>query len=425
MTMDTRTVERAGTLTGVVSVPADKSIAHRTALFSALAPGTSRIVNYPESEDPQSTLACLRALGVRMGTEDEALVVHGGELSAPEAPLNCGNSGTTMRLMAGILAGQPFASTLTGDASLSVRPMGRVVDPLRAMGGLIDAVDQHAPISIHASKGLRGMEYRLPVASAQVKSCVLLAGMFADGETTVIETTPTRDHTERMLGLPTIDFGTERRIVVEGGFRPEPRVWTVPGDFSAAAFFLVAGSIVPESALRIPGVGLNPSRTALLDILRAMGADITIENERTVGGEHLGDLSVRAADLSGVHVSGPVIANLIDELPVLCIACACADGTSEIRDAGELRHKEADRIEAMTTGLQTLGVDVTEHADGWTIRGGKRLQGGSIDALHDHRIAMAFAVAGLVSGQPVHISGASVAAVSFPAFWDTLDAISA
>ncbi|MEQ9103125.1 MAG: 3-phosphoshikimate 1-carboxyvinyltransferase [Rhodothermales bacterium] len=421
---DVRTVQPAGMLSGTVDLPADKSIAHRTALLSALADGTSRIVNYPASEDPQSTLSCLRQLGVRVEQEDEALRVEGGRLAAPGAPLDCGNSGTTMRLLAGILSGQPFPSELTGDASLSARPMGRVMAPLSEMGARISASDGRAPLHIAPTDALHGIVYRLPVASAQVKSAVLLAGLFAEGETTVIEPVATRDHTERMLGLSSVVLDGERHITVEGGMRIAPRLWTVPRDFSAAAFFMVAGSIVESGLLRLPGTGLNPTRTALLDVLRAMGADIRIENERTTGGEPIGDLVVRSAALSGVQVSGPVIANMIDELPVLALAAACADGVSEIRGAGELRHKETDRIAAVADGLRALGARVTEHEDGWTIQGGGRLTGGRVDAFGDHRIAMTMGVAGLVASGPVHVHGASVAAVSFPTFWEDLARIS-
>lgn len=421
---DVRTVRPSTMISGHVDLPADKSIAHRTALLSALANGTSRIVNYPASEDPQSTLSCLRQLGVRIQEEDDALRVDGGRLTAPAAPLDCGNSGTTMRLLAGILAGQSFPSSLTGDASLSSRPMDRVIAPLSGMGAQITATNGHAPLHIAPVATLHGTTYRLPVASAQVKSALLLAGLFAEGETTVIEPVATRDHTERMLGLSTVQVGTERHISIDPSVRVEPRLWTVPRDFSAAAFFMVAASIVQDGMVRLPGVGLNPTRTALLDVLRAMGADIRISAERVTGGEPIADLEVRASGLVGISLSGPIIANLIDELPILCLACACAEGRSEIRGAGELRHKETDRIRAMTEGLSALGVRIKEHEDGWTIEGGHPLSGGHVEASGDHRIGMTLGVAGLVASGPVTVHGASVAAVSFPSFWDILDRIS-
>jgi len=413
-------VERATSLAGTLVPPADKSIAHRAAMLSALAPGTSRIVNWPRSADPASTLACLEQLGVRMGEEDGVLLVHGGALHAPTQPLDCGNSGTTMRLLSGILAGQDFEATLIGDASLTPRPMKRIMEPLGQMGARITSTGGHAPLRIAGNPELTGITYRLPVASAQVKSAILLAGLFASGHTTIIETTPSRDHTERMLGLATLEVGGERHISSSAADRPEPGIWSIPGDFSAAAFFLVAASIVPDSSLRLPGVGLNPSRTALVDMLRAMGAAIEIRNERTVGGETLADLTVTSQQLSSIQVSGGVVANAIDELPILCVACAAAEGTSEIRGAAELRHKETDRIAAMTRGLRALGADISEHEDGWTIRGGAPLTGGHVDSCHDHRIAMALGVAALTASTPVHIHGADIAAVSYPGFWDEL-----
>lgn len=421
---DDMTVEPAGGLSGTVDLPPDKSIAHRAAMFSAIGEGTSRIVNFPDAQDPRSTLSCLRALGVRMDEEDGNLVVHGGGLhgfEAPGAPLDCGNSGTTMRLLAGMLAGQRFDATLTGDDSLRSRPMDRIVDPLRTMGARIEARGGRAPLTIRGWGPLRATTYRLPVASAQVKSCVLLAGLYADGETRVIETSPSRDHTERMLGLSTVDLGDGRTISIEGGRRVEPRTWSIPADFSAAAFFLVAGSIVPNSELALKSVGLNPSRAGLVDVLRAMGADIRIENEREVGGEPIGDMTVRSASLSGVTVGGERIPILIDELPALAVAGAFADGATVIEDAAELRHKETDRLSAMAAGLAALGADIEERTDGLRIRGGAGLTGGRVESRGDHRIAMAFAVAGLAAMDPVTIEGASCAAISFPGFWKAID----
>ncbi|RMF63097.1 MAG: 3-phosphoshikimate 1-carboxyvinyltransferase, partial [Bacteroidetes bacterium] len=329
-----QTVYPAASVLGVVELPADKSVAHRAALLAALADGTSQIVNYPASADPQSTLACLRRLGVRIVEDAEGILhVEGVGLEGlhpPDGPLDCGNSGTTLRLLAGVLAGQPFETTLTGDASLSRRPMDRIATPLRQMGATVELTDGHAPVRLRGGR-LRGIEYVLPVPSAQVKSCVLLAGLFAEGTTTVIETLPSRDHTERMLGLDVFEDGAGRRhISIHGGHRIAPRLWAVPRDFSAAAFFLVAGSIAPAGELRLPAVGLNPSRTAFLDVLRAMGADVTVENERTHGGEPLGDLVVRPAPLHGVTVGDPLIPNLIDEIPALAVAAACAEGRTVI-----------------------------------------------------------------------------------------------
>jgi len=421
---DRVTVRSARMLTGTVQVPADKSIAHRAAMLAALSDGTSRIVHFPAAQDPQSTLACMRALGAEVSTDADGILVVEGRgrtgLRPPTGPLDCGNSGTTMRLLAGILAGQPFESTLVGDASLSGRPMGRIRDPLVRMGGRVDLSDGHAPVLVRGGP-LEGITYELPVASAQVKSCVLLAGLFARGTTTVVESVPSRDHTERMLGLDAISIGDRRMISVEGGHRVPAGTWTVPGDFSAAAFFLVAGSIIPGSVLHMNGVGMNPTRSALVDVLRAMGADITVASERTLGGEPVADLTVRSAALSGVAVSGSVIPSLIDEIPVLAVAAAAADGRTVIGDASELRVKETDRLAAMADVLTAMGARVEEREDGLVIDGGRPLSGAEVDSRGDHRIAMAAAVAGLAATGDTTIHGASCAAVSFPGFWETLE----
>lgn len=421
----TRRVAQARSLLGVVEVPPDKSIAHRAALLAALADGPSRLVNYSPAADPQATLSCLRQLGVSVTEDEHGILIVAGQglegLQAPTRPLDCGNSGTTMRLLAGILAGQPFNSTLVGDASLSRRPMERIATPLRQMGAELTLTDGHAPIYIQGKRNLRGITYRLPIPSAQVKSCVLLAGLFAEGETTVIESIPSRDHTERMLGLSVVEINGERYVTLQGGMRLPARTWTIPRDFSAAAFFLVAGTIVPDSELRLPGVGLNPSRAALLDVLRAMGADITVENERTYGGEPIADLIVRSSALHSVHVGGSIIPNLIDELPVLAVAAACATGRTEIREAAELRVKETDRIAAMAENLQALGARVEVFEDGLAVEGSCRLRGTTVRSFGDHRIAMAMGVAGLVAAGETLIEGADCARISFPGFWDVLD----
>ncbi|PEN13370.1 3-phosphoshikimate 1-carboxyvinyltransferase [Longibacter salinarum] len=424
----TQILPTAVSLHGSVSIPADKSISHRSAMLSALADGTSRIRNFPRSADPLSTLRVLRGLGVSIHRDnDDVLVVEGvgiDGLRPPDAPLDCGNSGTTMRLMSGILAGQPFGSVLTGDESLQMRPMKRIADPLRAMGGRVTLVDGHAPIRLRPAPegGLKGTKYRLPVASAQVKSCVLLAGLYARGRTTVIEPTRCRDHTERMLGLETHEVGGEREIYVDGGHRIEPGTWTVPGDFSGAAFFIVAATITPGSEILIENVGLNPSRTALIDVLREMGADIRIENERAEGSEPIGDILVSSAPLHGVEVGGRVIPNLIDEVPVLAVAAACAEGQTVIRDAEELRVKETDRLHAITENLRAMGAEIDERPDGLDIEGnGPNLLGTTVRSFDDHRIAMAMGVAACVAHGPTQVVDAKCARVSFPGFWDELD----
>lgn len=418
-----QTIHQAHTLVGTVALPGDKSIALRAALFAALGDGASQIVNYPTSADPQSMLSCLRQLGVAIEEEDGILYVEGTGLhglKAPTEPLDCGNSGTAMRLLAGVLAGQPFDSTLVGDESLSSRPMARIADPLRQMGTQIEMTDGHAPLHIRGNADLQGITYRLPMASAQVKSCVLLAGLYAAGETTVIEPTRTRNHTEQMLGLDFIDIGTDRYLTIRQGRRIAPHTYTVPSDFSAAAFFLVAGTIVEQAILELPGVGLNASRSALLDVLRLMGANITVENERERGGELLGDLTIRASKLHGVRVDGDIIANLIDEIPVLAVAAACAEGRTEIREAEELRVKETDRIDAMVKNLRALGAEVEEFDDGFAVNGGAPLRGATVPSYDDHRIAMAMGVAGLVAEGKTTITDAEAASVSFPDFWALL-----
>ena len=411
-------------LVGRATLPADKSVAHRAALFAALAEGESEVVGFSDAADPRSTLACLRALGVEWEERDDALFVQGRGLYGlhpPAAPLDCGNAGTTMRLLAGVLAGQPFPSTLTGDASLLQRPMGRVAEPLRRMGAELRLNEGRPPVEISGGR-LRGIEYRLPVPSAQMKGCVLLAGLFAEGETTVIEPTPSRDHTERMLGLDVLDLAGVRHVTVSGG-RPMPGgPWIVPRDFSAAAFFLVAGAVVSPSAIELRGVGVNPSRTALLDVLRAMGAHISIRNEREHHREPRADLVIQndGSVLTGLTVGGALIPNLIDELPVLAVAAAYAEGTTVIRDAAELRVKETDRIAATAEFLRRMGASVEERPDGLVVEGGRPLRGAEVESHGDHRIAMAAAVAALGAQGETTIHGADAASVSFPGFWNAL-----
>ena len=395
-------------------------------MLSAIAEGTSHIANYPRSADPRTTLACIEALGIDVEENEDILTVHGRGLhglQAPSGPLDCENSGTTMRLLAGILSGQEFGSSLIGDASLMKRPMERIASPLRRMGAKVSLNNGHPPIDITGGQRLRPLNYEMPVASAQVKSCVLLAGLYADGVTTVIESLPSRDHTERMLGLSTIDDGESVKISVEGGMTIAPRTWAVPGDFSGAAFFMVAGLIVPDSELHLRGVGLNPSRSALLDVLRAMGGDIGTTNEREVGGEILGDLRVRTSELHGVTVGGRIVPNLIDEIPALSVAAAYAHGTTEIRDAAELRVKESDRIRLIVDNLAAMGADVSEREDGLVIHGGSQLRGGRVDSQGDHRIAMAMGVAALAAKGDTTVIDPDCAAISYPGFWDAIDSV--
>lgn len=418
-------VSRAEAIFGTIEIPPDKSIAHRAAIIASITDGISRIVHYSDADDPQSTLACLRALGVSIEDDDGILVVNGrgrNGLVVPTEPVNCGNSGTTMRLLAGVLAGQAFSSTLVGDESLSRRPMERIAVPLRLMNADVTLSSGCPPIVLEGGR-LRSIHYPMPERSAQVKSCVLLAGLFAEGETTIIESAPTRDHTERMLGLPVVDIGSRRHVSVTRDHSLVPQTWTIPRDFSAAAFFVVAATLVPTSLLRLPGVGVNPSRSALLDVLTAMGASISVTDMRLRSGEPIADLQVEPAQLGGVDVGGDLIPNLIDEIPVLAVAATQAEGITTIRDAAELRVKETDRIAAIAQNLRLMGANVDELPDGLRIHGPTPLHGAVVDAFGDHRIAMAMGVAALLAQGPSTILGGDAAAVSYPGYWSDLGSV--
>ena len=423
----TYSISKSSGIAGAPNLPGDKSIAHRAAILAAIGHGESVLANYPSSADPQSTLATLRQLGVEMSTEDDGIHVFGKGIEGfrkPADEIYCGNSGTTMRLLAGVLAGCPFDSVLTGDPSLSKRPMGRIADPLSEMGARISLTDGKPPIRISGTK-LKPISYTLPVASAQVKSCILLAGLSIEDETTVIENTPSRDHTERMLGLDSVSIGEGRAISSSSEFVPTGDTWVIPKDFSAAAFFLVAGLIVPESKLVLEGVGINPSRTGLLSVLQAMGAELTIVSERSFSGEPIADIGVESSSLHGIQVEGDLVPNLIDELPILAVAATQAEGKTVVRGAKELRYKECDRIEAIVTNLLALGADIIEYEDGFEINGPTPLKGSPVDSFDDHRIAMSLAVAGLVAKGQTTVAGGDCASVSFPDFWDQLDRLSA
>ena len=407
-------------LHGNVRVPGDKSVSHRALMLAAIADGESRISGFLEGEDTRATAAVLAQLGVRIETPSAGeRVVHGvglHGLRGSSQSLDCGNAGTGMRLLTGLLAGQAFDSTLIGDASLSKRPMRRVTDPLALMGARIDTRDGLPPLRVHGGQPLHGIRYELPVASAQVKSALLLAGLYGTGETEIIEPHPTRDYTERMLAAFGWPIAFEPgRAKLDGGHALHATDVNVPADFSSAAFFLVAACIVPGSALHLPAVGLNPRRTGLLHALRLMGADITIEHERESGGEPVGDLLVRHAPLHGVELPESLVPDMIDEFPALFIAASVASGRTVIRGAAELRVKESDRIATMATGLRTLGAAIEETPDGAIIQGGQ-LGAGSVESHLDHRIAMSFALAGLVASGPVRINDCSHVATSFPGF---------
>ena len=411
----------AGPLRGEIRVPGDKSISHRAVMLAALAEGTSRISGFLEGEDTRATAHAFAQMGVRIETPSASeRIVHGAGLHglhAPAGAIDCGNAGTGMRLLAGLLAGQAFDSTLVGDASLSRRPMRRVIDPLAQMDARIDAEDGGLPpLRIHGGNRLHGIDYALPVASAQVKSAILLAGLYAQGETIVREPHPSRDYTERMLrafGWP-IDFsaGSAR---LTGGHVLRATDVAVPADFSSAAFFLVAATLAPHSELLIQAVGMNPRRTGLLAALRLMGADIREEQSREFGGERVADLFVRHAPLHGIDVPEHIVPDMIDEFPALFVAAAAATGTTRIHGAAELRVKESDRISVMARGLAALGVCVEETPDGAVIVGGT-LGGGEVDSADDHRCAMSFAIAGLIARDPVRIRDCANVATSFPGF---------
>jgi len=416
-----------GPLRGEIAVPGDKSVSHRALMFGAIAEGVSHIRGFLEGEDTRATAAILGKLGVRFETPAPGeRIVHGVGLHGLRGTsdvLDCGNAGTGMRLLAGLLAGQAFDSVLVGDESLSRRPMRRVTDPLEAMGASIETNDGKPPLRIRAGAGLKGVAYEPPVASAQIKSALLLAGLYADGFTEVVEPHPTRDYTESMLkafGWP-IEY-SPGRARLEGGHALRAVDVDVPADFSSAAFFIVAACIVPGSELRLKAVGLNPRRTGLLAALELMGADIRVENERNSGGEDIGDLVVRHAPLHGVALPLEIVPDMIDEFPALFVAAAVAEGMTTIRGAAELRVKESDRIASMAHGLKACGVLVDELPDGAIIRGGT-IGGGSIDSHGDHRIAMSFAIAGLVASAPIAIGDCANVATSFPGFMELANGV--
>ncbi len=414
-------VQPGGMLTGHIRVPGDKSISHRSVMLGSLAEGASVVTGLLEGEDVLSTLAAFRAMGVQAeGPTGGKLIIHGvglRGLKAPRHALDMGNSGTAMRLMAGILAGQSFDSELIGDESLSKRPMKRVADPLRTMGASIGTSEGgRPPLIIKGGQKLRGIDYHMPVASAQVKSCLLLAGLYAEGETIVTEPAPTRDHTERMLrgfGYHVQTQGAHIRL--RSGGKLKACNIDVPADISSATFFLVGASIAPGSDLLIEHVGINPTRIGVLNILKFMGANLELLNSREVGGEPVADIRVRAAKLQGIRIPEDQVPLAIDEFPALFIAAACAKGETVLTGAHELRVKESDRIAVMAQGLKRLGIDARETPDGIIIQGG-RLRGGEIDSHGDHRIAMAFAVAGLCADGPITVQDCKNVDTSFPGF---------
>ncbi len=416
-------------LSGELTVPGDKSIGHRAVVFASIAHGTSRIYNLSGGEDNRSTVGAFKNLGVRISETGGVLTVEGKGwegLSAPKTIVDCGNSGTTMRLLSGVLAGRSFASTLAGDASLSRRPMQRVIEPLVRMGARIESRDGkgYAPLEIRGGK-LKGIRYAMPMASAQVKSAILLAGLQADGVTVVEEPQQSRDHTEIMARAFGAKLEVEggRTISVEGGNKLSATDVRVPGDLSSAAFFMVAAATVPGSDVVIKYIGCNPTRSGVIDVLRRMGASVEFISMRKESGEPVADIRVAGGALKGVDIGPEMVARTIDEYPALAVAAALAEGTTTISGAKELRYKESDRIAVMTEQLRRLGVRVEEREDGMTIEGRGRLEGASVKSYGDHRVAMALAVAGLSSHGGIEIDDTACADISFPGFFDLLEGV--
>jgi 3-phosphoshikimate 1-carboxyvinyltransferase len=429
--VQTYTSRPAAAVRGEISVPGDKSVSHRSIMLGGIARGETTIRGILRGEDNMATLAAFRAMGVAVADDGQVLRITGRGLHGLQEPgdvLDCGNSGTSMRLLAGLLAGQRFYSVLTGDQYLRRRPMKRVIEPLTRMGGLIYGRDggEKAPLAI-VGRPLAGIDYRTPVASAQIKSALLLAGLYAEGETRVQEPHLSRDHSERMLRYYGADIATlpDGTVTIRGGRELQAGEIVVPGDISSAAFFLVAGLIVPGSELLITGVGVNPTRTGIIDILQAMGGDIRLTNQREVSGEPVADLLVRSSSLQGTVIDGELVTRAIDELPVACIAAAMAEGTTVIRDARELRVKETDRIRAMAVNLAAAGVAVEESEDGMTVQGRESFDACRVESFGDHRIAMSFIVAGLRSRGGIDVEDVACINTSFPVFFDLVTRVTA
>jgi 3-phosphoshikimate 1-carboxyvinyltransferase len=419
-----QTVSPARAINGIITLAGDKSISHRYAMLGAIAEGTTSIANYSTGADCQSTLGAVAALGAKVERVDGIVKIHGGALQAPAADLDAGNSGSTIRMLSGILAAQPFDCRIGGDESLSRRPMQRIITPLMEMGASIDARDgRFPPLTIHG-RTLRGIDYSLPMASAQVKSCVLMAGVFAKGDTVVREPVRTRDHTEIALKEFGAEIETNRRVItLREGAHLTGREVTVPGDLSSAAFFLVAALMAQEANLVIHGVGLNPTRSALLDFLVSIGAQVKVLDVQQTSGELIGDLRVRASKIAGGVIEGAMTAALIDEIPALAVLGAASENGLTVRDAGELRVKETDRIATLEKNFKRMGVEMETAPDGFRLPGKQKFHAAEIDPEGDHRIAMAFAVAALAADGPCTIDGAECADVSFPEFFSTLQQI--
>ncbi len=410
-------------LTGEITIPSDKSISHRAVMFASLAKGTSVIENFSRGADCMSTLEVCKNLGIKAEFKDEKtlIITSSDEFIVPTSDLYCGNSGTTMRLMSGILAGQKFNSVLTGDESLSKRPMKRVIEPLTLMGAEILSNEGKSPLQIHG-KNLQGIDYDSKLASAQVKSCVLLAGLQASGKTSFTEPYVSRNHTERMLEFLGAKILCENSKTIIEKSELTPKTITIAGDISSAAFFIVAGLIVPDSEIILKNVGLNTTRTGIIEVVQKMGADIEILDKKLVSNEEVGDIRVKYSQLKGCMIEGEIIPRLIDELPVIAVLATQAEGTTIIKDAEDLRNKESDRIKAIVTELKKLGANIEETPDGFIVHGKTKLKGGvEVETYHDHRLAMSLYVAGMVCQNPVIINGFEWVNISFPEFEKLVD----
>jgi 3-phosphoshikimate 1-carboxyvinyltransferase len=412
-------------LKGEVIPPPDKSISHRAIIITSLAEGRSLIRNFLHAEDPLRTLNAFRQMGVDIEVKKDEIIINGkgliNSLKEPKKPIYCGNSGTTMRLLCGVLAGQPFSAELTGDPSLRRRPMQRVISPLTKMGAVFRSENGYPPLFIKGGR-LSPIEYRSPVASAQVKSAILLAGLYCEGITSVIEPQRSRDHTERMLKAAGVNIEIKGlKVSVTGRSCLNPLEITIPGDFSSASFFIVAATIIHDSNIVIRDIGINPTRTGLIDILKKMGADIRIENKREVSGEPIADIYVRHSELSGIEIGGDMVLRSIDEFPILCVAASVAQGTTKITGAKELRVKESDRIASMSRELRKMGVEIEELEDGVIIKGTERLKGATVQSYGDHRVAMALKIAGLLSDGETNVEDTECIKTSYPEFIETLN----
>jgi 3-phosphoshikimate 1-carboxyvinyltransferase len=427
-------LSKAGAIRGTVKMPGDKSVSHRAAMMSAIATGETRIVNYSASADCRSTLGCLQDLGVQIRRYKDEVIVQGtgrSGLTRPAGPLDCGNSGTTMRLLAGILAGQDFESVMSGDESLNKRPMRRIAQPLTQMGATVTTTDGQAPLTIRGQNPLSAIEFETPVASAQIKSAVLLAGLNASGITTVFEAERTRDHTERMLALfgvkVSVQPGARHQVSIEPSQPVSPGLLHVPGDLSAAAFFIIAAACLANSEAILPGIGINPTRAAIIDVVRSLGISVEITEHKAESNEPTATLTVRGgieehSGLTPALLNGAVIPNLIDEIPILAVLGTQLPNGLEVHDAAELRHKETDRISAVVRNLELMGAEVRERTDGFFV-GRSELRGARLNSYGDHRIAMAFGVAALLAEGETEIVGAECADVSFPGFFETLSGV--